>query len=396
MNILYLADVRFPLDRATGVHVMETCAELAARGHNVHLLVRSDTESPQRDPLAFYGLPPTTGLRIERVPSYGVSAVRRARYLAEMSRRILNRKRWDVVCTAELILASAALRLPPPLRPPVVYESHNFRPAFSADMPELVTGIRAAGTLKLRRLWRREQRVWQGADGYVTITQFLADELRDRFGPRKRTLALPCGVRIDASPCYEPRPRRAGPPVVAYAGHFYPYNGLHHLVHALTLLPDVRALIIGGNPRDAADINRIRQMVLECGLNDRVTFTGLLPPSDVVPRLRDADVLVQPIVDAPYTRYASSMKLLDYMTAGRPIVASDLMSLREIVSDGITARLVEPGNPRALAQGIREVLTDPDGSDRMARAALEAVMQYSWVRRAERLEGLLDEVLQAP
>ena len=260
-------------------------------------------------------------------------------------------------------------------------------------MPELVTGIRAARTLKLRRLWRREQRVWQRADGYITITQFLADELRNRFGPRKRTLTLPCGVRIDAWRRYEPGPRHAGPPVVAYAGHFYPYNGVHHLVRALTFLPDVHALIIGGNPRDAADVNRIRQLVLECGLDDRVTFTGLLPPSDVVPRLRDADVLVQPIVDAPYTRYASSMKLLDYMTAGRPIVASDLMSLREVVSDGITARLVEPGNPRALAEGIREVLVDPDGSARMAQAALDAVMQYSWVRRAERLEGLLDEVL---
>ena len=393
MKILYLADVRFPLDRATGVHVMETCAALAARGHAVHLLVRPDTESPQRDPLAFYGVPPTTGLRIERVPSYGVPPVRRARYLAEMSRRILQRNLWDVVCTAELILASTALRLPAPLRPPVVYESHNFRPAFAAEMPELVTGIRAARTLKLRRLWRREQRVWQRADGYITITQFLADELRNRFGPRKRTLTLPCGVRIDAWRRYEPRPRHAGPPVVAYAGHFYPYNGVHHLVRALTFLPDVHALIIGGNPRDAADVNRIRQLVLECGLDDRVTFTGLLPPSDVVPRLRDADVLVQPIVDAPYTRYASSMKLLDYMTAGRPIVASDLMSLREVVSDGITARLVEPGNPRALAEGIREVLVDPDGSARMAQAALEAVMQYSWVRRAERLEGLLDEVL---
>ena len=393
MTILYLADIRFPLDRATGVHVMETCAALADRGHTVHLLVRSDTVSPSREPFAFYGVAPTARLRIERVPSFGPPLVRRAAYLAAMSRRVLQRNRWDVVCTPELILASTALRWPALIRPPIVYESHNFRPAFAADMPELVTGIPAAGRLKLRRLWRREQRVWCGADGYVTITGLLATELRDRFGPRPRTLVLPCGVRLEAERRYNARLRGEGPPVVAYAGHFYPYNGAHHLVEALTLLRDVRAVIIGGNPRDATDIERLHLLVQERGLGERVTFTGLLPPEEVVPRLRDADVLVQPIVDAPYTRYASSMKLLDYMAAGRPIVASDLESLREVVADGLTARLVEPGNPKALAQGIREVLADPDACDRMARAAFDEVANYSWARRAERIEELLAEVV---
>lgn len=394
MTILYAADIRFPLERANGVHTMETCAALAARGHRVHMLVRPDTVSPPRDPLAYYGVPPTSGIIIDRAPVFGPPAMRRAGYLTRLAQRVLQRRRWDVVYTPELILASTALRWPAALRPPVVYESHNFRPAFAANLPELVTGLPAAGRFKLGRLWRRERRVWRGAEGYVTTTHALAVDLEAHFGHRSRAVTAPNGVRLDPARRYEPYPRSDRPPVVAYAGHFYPYNGAHLLLEALALLPGVRGLIIGGHPRDAADGERLRALTSALGLTERVTFTGLVPPDEVLPRLRDADVLVQPLIDAPYTRYASAMKLFDYMAAGRPIVAFDLASTREVVSDGRSARLVEPGSVEALAAGIGDVLDDPALADRLAQAAFDEVANYTWARRAERIEALLTEVVE--
>ena len=140
-------------------------------------------------------------------------------------------------------------------------------------------------------------------------------------------------------------------------------------------------------------VKRLRALVSTLGLADRVRFTGLVPPDQVLPRLQEADVLVQPLIDAPYTKYASAMKLFDYMAAGRPIVAFDLASTREVVADGRTARLVEPGSVEALAAGIRDVLADPAAADRMARAGFAEVANYTWARRAERIERLLDEVV---
>ena len=87
------------------------------------------------------------------------------------------------------------------------------------------------------------------------------------------------------------------------------------------------------------------------------------------------------------------MKLFEYLALRRPIVASDLVSLREIFEDGRTACLVAPGNPAALGAGIRSVLADPAGADRMAQAAFEEVTKYTWARRAARIEGLLAEVV---
>jgi hypothetical protein len=80
MRILYLADIRFPLERANGIQSMATCHALAARGHDVTLLVRPDTTQPARDPYTFYALPRLATLTIEVVPISGPAAARRAGY----------------------------------------------------------------------------------------------------------------------------------------------------------------------------------------------------------------------------------------------------------------------------------------------------------------------------
>ena len=386
MTILYLSDIRLPLERANGIQTMETCAALAARGHDVHLLVRPDTHAPPRDPLAFYGLPPTPRLRVERAPVFGPPPLRRAGYLAQALAQVLARRRWDVVLTRDLGLADVALRFPARLRPSIVYESHGYAPIRAEMLPRMVPGARRAGALKLNRLRRRERRVWRAADGYVTITEVHAAELRDRFGARPRVAVAPSGVRLTGVPAYVPPPGR-GAPVVAYAGHFYAWKGADVLVEALALLPGVRGLFIGGLPGESDDA-RLRSRARDRGLTGRVTFTGLVPPAEVAGLLAGADALVLPTVDTPYSRYTSPLKLFEYMAAGRPVVASDLPPLREVVEHGRTAFLVPPGDPEALAAGVRALLDDPAAAERMARAALDRVADYAWERRAERLERL--------
>lgn len=391
VTILYLSDIRFPLERANGIQSMETCAALARRGHDVHLLVRPDTHAPPRDPLAFYGLPASPRLGFERADVFGPPPARRAAYLARAIERVLERRRWDLVFTRDLGIADLALRLPARLRPPVVHESHLYAPVFAATRSEMLAGERSAGRFKINRLERRERRVWRAADGYVTITGILAAELRERFGSRPRVITAPSGARLDPQREYAP-PRPAEHPLLAYAGHFYPWKGADVLVEALALLPGARGLLIGGQPRES-DRGRLEALARSLGVDDRVTFTGPAPPSEVPKLLAAADILVLPTVDMPSTRYTSPLKLFEYLAAGRPIVASDLPPLREVVEHGRTARLVKPADPAALAEGVRAVIGDPAVAERMARAAFERAADYSWDRRAERLERLFGEVL---
>ena len=154
-------------------------------------------------------------------------------------------------------------------------------------------------------------------------------------------------------------------------------------------------MIVGGHPKEP-DLARIRSVADRLGIAERVTFTGLVEPSRVPELLRQADVLVLPNpASAIATRYTSPLKLFEYMAAGRPIVSSDLPSIREILSDHVNAVLVPPGDVAALTHGIEQLLGDPTLANRLAHAALQDVPKYSWQRRAERLEALLAETIAA-
>jgi glycosyltransferase involved in cell wall biosynthesis len=373
---------------------METCHALARRGHAVSLVVRPDTHAPARDPFAFYGLPRIDALRVERAPVSGPAAARRTGYLAFAIGRVMGAGRADAVITRDLGLASVLLRIPRAARPPLVYESHGYAPEVAAALPTLVSTAKAPGGAKLARLARREARVWRLADGYVTITSGLAEELRARLGPREDLAVIPDGTRLAAN---DPGPqvpvtnvRRK--PVVAYAGHLYAWKGVDVLLDALANLPGVEGLIVGGHEAEP-DLARAKSRAAGLGVGERVRFTGMVPPAEVASRLRDADVLVLPNPpSAISTRFTSPLKLFEYMAAGRPIVASDLAAIREVLEDEVNALLVPAGEADALAAAVRRLIEDPALGARLARAAAAAVTDYSWDRRAERLEALLRQV----
>jgi glycosyltransferase involved in cell wall biosynthesis len=389
VRILYFADIRFPLERANGIQTMETCHALARRGHDVRLIVKPDTQSPARDPFEFYGLPPTRSLVIERANApAGAGVMQRIAYMSFAFGRALGRDRAHAIITRDLGVAAALLRLPRSMRAPLTYESHGYAPVVAEALPAMVSTAQAPGPGKLKRLARREASVWSAADGYVTITAGLATELTERFGSRARLAVIPDGVRTSGAVSPAPAAR-----IVAYAGHLYAWKGVDVLIRALALLPDTRAIIVGGHEQEP-DIGRLRALASELGVASRVTFVGHVAPADVAAHLSQAAVLVLPnSASAISTRFTSPLKLFEYMAAGRAIVASDLPAIREVLRNNENAILVEPGNADAFASGMRRLLDDPALASGLADTARAEVRNYTWERRAERLEALLETVV---
>ena len=184
-------------------------------------------------------------------------------------------------------------------------------------------------------------------------------------------------------------------PLVTYAGHLYPWKGVETLLGALAAAPGLRGRVIGGHPSEP-DLGRVKQFAANLGLGERVEFTGMKAPGEVAALLREADLLVLPnratSVSASYT---SPLKLFEYLAAGRPIVASDLPALREILRDRENAWLVPPDDPAALAAALDALSRDKALSVRLARAAFDSAGAYSWDARAERLEQTLTRAAAA-
>lgn len=391
MRVLYFADIRFPLERANGIQTMETCYALAQSGHTVSLVVKGDTQQPARDPFAFYGLPKEPRLRIERANApAGAGLMARTGYLSFTVGRALGKTRADVLMTRDLGVASLLLQIPRMMRAPLVYESHGFAPDVSAALPDLIPEANRPSAAKLKRLLARELAVWRGADGYAAITRGIVDHMTSIGGTRAATAVIPDGMR-SVSPEPTPLPIQ---PVVGYAGHLYAWKGVDALLRALALVPSARGLIVGGHDREP-DLARLKGLASELGISQRVTFTGMVEPARVPVLLAEAMVLVLPNpASAISTHFTSPLKLFEYMAAGRAIVASDLPAIREVLTDAGTALLVEPGDPTAIAGAVERLLQDRPFAQRLAHAAHARAAEFTWARRAERLERLFDEAVR--
>src|SRR3989344_6280969 len=97
------------------------------------------------------------------------------------------------------------------------------------------------------------------------------------------------------------------------------------------------------------------------------------------------DLLLMPFPKTThYSYYMSPMKMFEYMASKRPIVASDLPSVREVLNEQ-NSILVESENPKSLAEGIKKVLDNPEFAQKLANQAYEDVKQYTWEKRAEHI-----------
>lgn len=174
-----------------------------------------------------------------------------------------------------------------------------------------------------------------------------------------------CGVQPDA---YAADPRPAdGILRLLFVGRLAPVKGLPVLLDALRhpaiARADWRLDIIGDGP----DRTRIATRIAAEGLSDRVTLHGYRSQAEVRQTLRDCDVLVLP-------SFAEGVPvvLMEAMATGRPVVATRIAGIPELVEDGTSGFLVPPGDAAALARAMAS-LADADTRAEMGRAGADKV-----------------------
>jgi glycosyltransferase involved in cell wall biosynthesis len=241
-----------------------------------------------------------------------------------------------------------------------------------------------------------ERRVLEGASLVVVVSDALREELVGMGIDDGRILVNPSGVDVDGFSdvrSLSPREwrRRLGrdpAPTVGFVGTFAMFHGVTVLPAMAQAVaerrPDVRWLLIGDGPMReevAADF-------AARGLEDRVELTGIVLHSEAVELLAACDVCVSPHVPNPDGSrfFGSPTKLFEYMGLGKPIVASDLEQIGEVLDHERSALLCEPGDAEAAAAAVVRLLDDPEFADRLGDAALnDAVQLYSWRAHTRRI-----------
>ncbi len=189
----------------------------------------------------------------------------------------------------------------------------------------------------------------------------------------------------------EGRAPRAGERLVS-VGALEPQKGLLFLVEACRLLAAEGArfgcdIVGAGRMRNA-----IRRAVVKSGLHDRIRLHGELPQNQVAELIDSADIFILPSVIASDRRMDGiPVSLIEAMTAGKPVIATAVSGIPEVVADNMTGLLVDPGHPGALAAAIRTLTGDRALRERLARAGQDAVAEAFDLRRcAADLLELLD------
>lgn len=173
-----------------------------------------------------------------------------------------------------------------------------------------------------------------------------------------------------------------------YCGHLYAGKGLETLVRVAPQCPDVRFHIVGGTEQDIARWQKIASDI------PNLIFYGYVSPSATARYIAAFDVCLLPNQPSVATygnpndnigRFTSPLKMFEYMAARKPIIASDLPVLREVLVDGENALLRAHDAPEAWAQALKRLSSSPEDQARLGEAAYQTFTErHTWAARTQR------------
>jgi len=231
--------------------------------------------------------------------------------------------------------------------------------------------------------------------GVITTNRWKAEKLRERFNlPEEKILTVQNAVDVDkfSNTVSKLEARKnlgltEEKYLIGYVGGLRTMGmekGVGTAIDALKFLgEDYKLYVVGGEAPQ--DIEFYRNYAEDRGLADRVIFAGPVLHADVPVHMSACDSLVAPFpATEHYSYYMSPMKIFEYMATNRPIIVTDLPSLREVLIEGTTAIFVPPGDPQSLASAIQRLFLDPVLCQKLAQnASVEAASKYTWSSRAK-------------
>ncbi|MEK9176742.1 MAG: glycosyltransferase [Patescibacteria group bacterium] len=350
-NLTYATAARMPTEKAHGVSIAAMSDAFAAAGKRVLLLLPTRKNPITAEVHQYYDVPESFGVERVSTPDYVGKGRTGALFfflqrLLFMRRLIVRPPPPGIVYTREpeLVWALSGRRI-------TVFEAHR--------VPRGLAGWLTAFLVRRARLVVCNSRGTEAAMRKLGVTRTVVAP--NGFDPARFTgpvrfrseLGLPEGF------------------LALYAGSEERWKGAHVFRDARRFAEGISFAVVGGaNEGEEGGVSEI----------------GRVHRADIGEYLRSADALVLPNTreSEESERYTSPIKLFEYLAAGKPIVASSLAPIREILADE-DALFVSPGDAEALARALGRLKEDPALHARLARRSLALSASYTWNARAKRI-----------
>jgi glycosyltransferase involved in cell wall biosynthesis len=249
----------------------------------------------------------------------------------------------------------------------------------------------------LTKIKEQEIATLHWSDAIICPSNVTKDYIASLGLDRKLVTVIPNGVSpSDFSPSSLPS-RENRIPVLLYIGTLADWQGLDVLIKALPKILEhqaVRLHIVGrGRSRQR---KMLAKHIRKLGVDEHVIVQPAVPHHEIPALIAAADICVAPLGlnDRNVTQGACPIKVLEYMAAGRPLLASNMPIVRELMREDVDGLLFSPNDPDDLARQGLSLLNDRALSERLSRSASErALTQFTWHESQKKLLKVYEKLL---
>lgn len=227
---------------------------------------------------------------------------------------------------------------------------------------------------------KQENFVIKNADSVVCISQGLKNDINSRELGVNNIQVIPNGVdiknfnqKISLQEMEEIKERLniKEEIILGYVSSFTKMEGIDLLIRVINLIPNlnIKLLLVGDGP----ELDNLKRIVLQEGLEDKVVFTGRVPHERVNLYYSLIDIFVIPRVDSRVTNIVTPLKPIEAMARKKAIVASDVGGLSEMITNNYNGLLFKSDDINELAKAIILLVKDKDKRDKLSSNG------YRWV-----------------
>lgn len=367
MKIIYIANILYPSEYGHSLQITKMCQAFANNGNEVVLLIPSRLNKIKIDAEEYYGI--KRNYRVVKVPSID--------FIYDSTSRFMYWIRFlSFYISAKVYVAFHDYDL--------LYSRDIYSTLFFKNILLELHYFPKLNFILNKLIQKRVKKI-------NTLTSYIKNKFVENGINEKNIMVAPDAVDLsnyDGMASKVSVKTIEGNYVIGYVGALKTMGmdkGINDSLEALKSLPEnFRFLIIGG---EVPDVEYYKKVAEKMEVNKKTIFIGKVPHNLVPEYMKLCDCLVAPFPETEhYSYYMSPLKIFEYMASKKPIITTDLPSLREVLVNGENSILISPGSYKELSDTILMLSNNKELSEKISRKAYEDVVsKFTWDIRVKKI-----------